>query len=122
MSDAQALAYLVLGRPLDEATSADGSELSGAAIALGLTTAAPVLTEIRETLGLDELGATGSGEDLALIAGTRINNRLFVRYTYRTLTRLSALLLRYDLSDRLSLEATASQAPGTDILYRVRDR
>ena len=122
MSDAEVLSYLVLGRPLDEASSADGTKLSNAAIAMGLTTASPVFREVRDRFGLEELGTTGSGDDLSLIAGTRVNDRLFVRYTYHTLTRLSALLLRYDLSKRLSVEAIAGPAPGTDFLYRVRDR
>lgn len=122
LSDGDALSYLLTGRPLDDASSAEGEQLSGAAIGLGLATAAPVINEIRQHVGLEELGAKGNGEDLTLIAGKRVSNKVFIRYTYRAFARLSAFVISYDLTRRLSLEATASETPGTDLIYRVGDR
>jgi translocation and assembly module TamB len=119
MPDSQVLSYLVAGRPLDEATSEEGSDMSGAAIALGLKGAAPVVDEIRNAVGLEELTAKGGGEELALIAGKRISKTVFVRYTYQTFTRMSALLVELALTDRLRVEATAAEAPSMDLMYRV---
>ncbi len=120
MSDADALSYLVLGRPLSAATAQESGDVTGAAIALGLKGAAPVIDEIRGAFGLEELTATGgSTEELALIAGKRISDSVYVRYSYQTFTRMSALLVRLALTNRLSLEATAAEAPGMDLIYRV---
>ncbi len=120
MSDADTLAYLVLGRPLNTATAQEGSNVMGAAIALGLKGAAPVIKEVRDAFGLEELTATGGGaEDLTVIAGKRFSERLFVRYSYQTFTRMSAILIELLLNRRLSLEATASEIPAVDVIYRV---
>jgi translocation and assembly module TamB len=120
MSEAEALSYLILGRPLSSATAKEGNDMMGAAIALGLKGAAPVIKEISGVLGLEELTATGgSSEDLTLVAGRRFSDRIFVRYSYQTFTRMSAVLLELMLSRRLSLEATASDIPAVDLIYRA---
>ncbi len=120
MPEADTLSYLVLGRPLSAASQQESGDLTGAAIALGLKGAAPIVDEIRGTLGLEELTATGgSSEELALIAGKRVSDRVYVRYSYQTFSRMSALLVRLVLNNRLSLEATAAQSPAMDVIYRV---
>ncbi len=120
MSEAEALAYLVLGRPLSGATAQEGNDVMGAAIALGLKGAAPVIKEVSNALGLEELTATGgSAEDLTVVAGKRFSNRIFVRYSYQTFTRMSAILIELMLSRRLALEATASDIPAIDLIYKV---
>lgn len=120
MSDAETLAYLVLGRPLSSATAQEGSNVMGAAIALGLKGASPVIKEVSSVLGIDELTATGgSTEDLTVVAGKRFSERIFVRYSYQTFTRTSAILFELLLSRRLALEATASDIPAIDVIYKV---
>jgi translocation and assembly module TamB len=120
MSEAEALSYLVLGRPLNGASAQESNNVMGAAIALGLKGASPVINEIRDIVGIDELTATGgSTEDLALIAGKRLSDRVSLRYQYQTFTRTGAVLIELLLSRRLSLEATAAQAPAIDVIYRV---
>lgn len=120
MSEAEALSYLVLGRPLNGANAEQTNNVMGAAIALGLKGAAPVIKEIRNIVGIDELTATGgSTEDLTVVAGKRINERLYVRYQYQTFTRTGAVLIELLLSRRVSLQATAAQAPAIDVIYRV---
>jgi translocation and assembly module TamB len=120
MSDAETLAYLVLGRPLSSATAQEGSNMMGAAIALGLKGASPVIKEVSSVLGIDELTATGgSSEDLTLVAGKHFSERIFVRYAYQTFTRTSAILFELLLSRRLALEATASDIPAIDVIYKV---
>ena len=92
----------------------------GAAIALGLKGASPVIKEVSDVLGIDELTATGgSTEDLTVVAGKRFSDRIFVRYSYQTFTRMSAILFELMLSRRLALEATASDIPAIDVIYKV---
>jgi translocation and assembly module TamB len=120
MSEAETLAYLVLGRPLNSATAQEGNNVMGAAIALGLEGASPVIKEVSSALHIDELTATGgSTEDLTVVAGKRFSDRVFVRYSYQTFTRTSAILFELLINRRLSLEATASDIPAIDVLYRV---
>jgi len=122
MSEAETLAYLVIGRPLNAATAQEGSNVMGAAIALGLKGAAPVIDEVRNAFGLEELTATGGGaEDLTVIAGKRFSKRIFVKYSYQTFTRMSAILIELMLTSRLGLEATASEIPAIDLIYQVRE-
>ena len=120
MNDVDALSYLVIGRPLNQATEAEGGELSGAAVSLGLRQATRLTEQIGQTLGLDQLSLAGDGGDTtALIAGKKINARLYARYAYGVFSRLGTLLLRYKLSRRLTLEAGAGESQSIDILYSI---
>jgi translocation and assembly module TamB len=120
MADADALSYLVIGRPLNQATESEGGELSGAAVALGLRQATRLIEQIGQTVGLDQLSLTGDGGDAtALVAGKQISSRLYARYAYGVFSRLGTLLLRYKLSRTLSLEAGAGENQSIDVLYSV---
>jgi translocation and assembly module TamB len=123
MNEVDALSYLVIGRPLNQATEAEGGQLSGAAVSMGLRQASRLTDQIGQTLGLDQLSLTGDGGDTtALIAGKKVNSRLYARYAYGVFSRLGVLLLRYRLSNRLSLEAGAGESQSIDILYSVEKR
>jgi translocation and assembly module TamB len=120
MADSDALSYLVIGRPLNQATESEGRELSGAAFALGLRQAARITDQIGQTLGLDQLALSGDGsETMALVAGKQINSRLHARYAYDVFSSLGTLLLRYRMSSRLTLEAGAGENQSIDVLYSV---
>ncbi len=120
MSDADALSYLVIGRPLSQATQSEGGELSGAAVALGLRQATRITDQIGQSLGLDELAIAGDGGDsTALVAGKQINTRLYARYAYGVFSRLGTLLLRYRLLRSLTLEAGAGENQSIDVLYSI---
>ena len=120
MAEADALSYLVVGRPLNQATEAEGGDLTGAAISLGLKQASRLVEQIGQSLGLDQLSLTGDGgETTALVAGKQVNKRLYARYAYGVFSRLGTLLLRYRLSDRMTLEAGAGDNQSIDILYSV---
>lgn len=120
MSDTEALSYLVLGRPLSQASDTEGGELSGAAVALGLRQVTRITDEIGQSIGIDELSLTGDGgETTALVAGKQVNSRLYARYAYGVFSQLGTLLLRYRLNRNLVLEAGAGENQSLDILYTV---
>jgi len=120
MSAADALSYLMIGRPLAEATSSEGGELSSAAVGLGLRQASRIADQVGQSFGLDQLTIIGDGGDAtALVAGKQINPRLYARYAYGVFSRLGMILIRYKLSDHLSLEAGAGETQSIDILYSV---
>ncbi len=120
MSEADALSYLMIGRPLAEATASEGGELSDAAVRLGLRQAARITQQIGQSLGLDELTIIGDGGDAtALVAGKQFNDRLYARYAYGVFSRLGMIMIRYRLSESLSLEAGAGETQSIDVLYTV---
>jgi translocation and assembly module TamB len=120
MAEADALSYLVLGRPISEATASEGADLSGAAMTLGIKQAARLTEQIGQSLGLDQLSLSGYGGDsTALIAGKQINSRLYARYAYGVFSRLGVLLLRYRVTERLVLEAATGEVQSIDVLYTI---
>jgi len=120
MSEADALSYLILGRPLEDATSADGSNLSNTAYSLGLRQAALISNQIGQTVGLDELTVAGDNQNTTeLVAGKQINPDLYARYAYGVFTKLGHLLLRYRLSDSFMIEVGAGETQSMDIVYTI---
>jgi translocation and assembly module TamB len=120
MAESDALSYLVLGRPLEQATTTEGGQLSGAAVALGLRQAARITNQIGQAFGLDQLEVTGDGSSTtALVAGKQVSSRLYVRYAYGVFSQLGAILLRYKLSRRLTLETSTGESQSMDLLYIV---
>lgn len=120
LSDAEALSYLIAGRPLSTANDEQSRRVGQAAFALGLTGAEEVIAQIQTKLGLDSL-ALETGEDVGrIVAGRRIGGRLLVEYGYGLVDRLGTLLLRYQLNDRIVVETTTGTASTMDIVYSVK--
>lgn len=120
MSEADALTYLLLGRPLETMDSNDRDNLQSAALSMGLRQAIPGIERVGQTLGLDELGlrTTESGMG-ALMAGKYLSPRLYVRYSYGLFNRIGGLLLRYRINDKVSLETESGEQHSMHILYTV---
>ncbi len=120
LADAEALSYLLTGRPLSGASSEEGSMMNQAAFALGLTTAGSVASRIRNQLGFETLGVQGGGENSQLVAGRRFGDRLFIEYAYGVVDSLGTLLLRYQLSRRLVVESRSGLVRNVDVVYSVK--
>ena len=118
--DAEALAYLLTGRPLGSADSAEGAMLNQAAFALGLTSAGNIASVIRNELGFETLGIQGGAENRQFVAGKRIGERLLIEYAYGMVDNLGTLLLRYQLTNRIILESRSGTARMLDIVYSVK--
>ncbi len=123
MSEADALSYLLFGRP---ASSEDGlgteetSALQTAALSLGLQQALPVVQRIGNTLGLDELTVRSTTSDPgALMAGKYLSPRLYIRYSYGLFNRIGGLLLRFKVNERLSIETRSGEQKSMDLLYTI---
>jgi len=123
LRDAEALSYLLTGRPLAGATSSgEGDMLNAAAFSLGISGAANIVSQVRSGLGLETLALEGGAEDGRLIAGKRIGDRLLVEYGYGLIDKLGTLLLRYQLTDRLVLESRTGTVSNFDIVYKVKKK
>ncbi len=122
MSDTRALSFLVLGRDIeDDTASSDSGQLMAAAINLGLSQSKGITGELMRLTGLDELSASAEAEDdFSIVAGKRVTDDLYVRYTYNTLSAVGAFLVRYDLSNRWQLEAASGEKSSMDLMYHIQ--
>jgi translocation and assembly module TamB len=108
MDQAEALSYLVLGRPLRQATSAEDQDLLGTAATAVSTAGGDLLAKsLGARLGLDEVGV-GTSRELgagALTVGKYLSPRLYVGYGRSLFDGSQLVSLRYRLSERFELEA-----------------
>jgi translocation and assembly module TamB len=122
MSEADALSYLLFGRPATTADSAgdDNSTLEAAALALGLQQALPGIQRFGSSLGLDELSVQSTSTDAgALMAGKYLSPKVYVRYSYGLFNRIGGLLLRFRVNDRFSIETNSGEQNSMDLLITV---
>jgi translocation and assembly module TamB len=120
MSEANALSYLMFGRPLSSSDNSETATLQSTALALGLQQALPVVQRLGETLGLDELSIEPTEVDAgALMAGKHLSPKVYMSYSYGLFNRLGGFLLRYQFNDRLSLETRSGDEKSMDLLYSI---
>jgi translocation and assembly module TamB len=120
MSDANALSYLLLGRPMTGTGTEETATLQTAALAMGLNQALPGVQRLGATLGLDELSVQSTATDAgALMAGKYLSPKLYIRYSYGLFNRIGGLLLRFKFNERLSVETRSGDQKSMDLLYTV---
>ncbi|WP_405238775.1 translocation/assembly module TamB domain-containing protein [Lentisalinibacter orientalis] len=119
LPEAEALSYLLTGRPLAGTTSAEGDVLNRAALSLGLSRAGAVASQISQEVGLDMLAVEGGADDGRVLAGKRLSEDLYLEYAWGIFDSIGTLLVRYDLSDRLRLESRSGEQHAVDLMYRV---
>lgn len=119
MAQEEALSWLLLGRPLSGGSD-EGGMLGQAALALGIMGTAPVTHKIAETFGVQDfqLDSEGSGMSTSVVASGRLTERLSMRYGVGVFESVSTLALRYQLTERLYLEAASGLASSLDMFYR----
>lgn len=120
MAQEQALAYLILGRPLG-ADGGDSNLLGQAALALGMAGSTPLAKNIAGSLGIEDfqLDTEGSGLTTSVVATGYITEKLSLRYGVGVFEQANQLALRYDLTKRLYLEAVGGLASSLDFFYRI---
>jgi translocation and assembly module TamB len=120
MSEADALSYLLLGRPMNGTGSEETATLQTAALSMGLQQALPVVQRIGQTLGLDEFSVQTTDTDAgALMAGKYLSPKVYIRYSYGLFNRIGGLLLRFKVNERLSIETRSGDQKSMDLLYTV---
>ena len=120
LSEADALSYLLFGRPLSSAGADETASLESAAISMGLKQALPAIERVGQSIGLDELSVRTTNADAGeLMAGKYLSPRVYIRYTYGLFNRIGGLMLRLELNDRLSLETRSGYEKSMDLIYTV---
>jgi translocation and assembly module TamB len=118
MTEADALSYLLFGRPTrGTGGNGDASALQAAALSLGLQ-ALPGIQRLGTSLGLDELTVQSTTADAGeLMAGKYVSPKVYIRYSYGLFNRLGGLLVRFEVNDRFSIETRSAEHNSMDLLY-----
>ena len=109
MSESEALAYLTLGRPLNNLTGAEANQLSASKAALNAGTGL-LAAEFGARIGLDDAGVTESralGADV-LTVGKYLSPKLYVGYGVSLLGTGQVLMLKYLLRKGFDVQVESS--------------
>ncbi|MDT8311812.1 MAG: translocation/assembly module TamB domain-containing protein, partial [Methylophaga sp.] len=118
MSQDDILSYILIGRPLNEATSGDGAMLASAATSLGIQNGNALSDQIAGTFGLDTVSFVGESPETAVVQiGKYLSPRLYIGYGIGVLEPVSTVQLRYELSKIWTLQAESGTESGVDLLY-----
>jgi translocation and assembly module TamB len=121
MEQAEALSYLVTGRPLDALKSGEGDTLNTAAQALGGLAGDRLAKSIGSRVGLE--AGVASSEALggsAFTAGKYLSPRLFLSYGVGLFTPGQVITLRYTLNRFLQFEAeNATTGNRASLNYKI---
>lgn len=118
---ADALSYVVLGRPLSSASGNDGDKLSAAAGALGSVGGSLLGATIGKQLGVEVGVETPAqlGGSPALTVGKFLNPKLFVGFGQSLFDAGQLIILRYRLTDQFEAEVTSGQETRGGVNYRT---
>lgn len=118
---ADALSYLLFGRPLEAASATEGQALAAAARALRLAGGERLAQRIGASFGIEEVEIeTGTTpESAALVLGKQLSPRLYINYSIGLFEPVNVLRLRYRLSPHWSLEAQSGPAAGGDLIFTI---
>jgi translocation and assembly module TamB len=123
LSEAEKLSWLVFGRGLDTVAQGDLAVLQTAAGALlGGRDSAGTQSQLASKFGLDTLSLSTSAnglEERIVTVGKQLSSRLYVSYRQGLENLTSVLLLRYDLTPRLTLEAEAGSRSALSLFYNI---
>ena len=121
MTQSEALAYLVLGRPLGEASTTEGGQLARAASSLGIRGGDLLAKQLAGRFGLDDARIESEGElrEAAFVAGRYLSPQLYVSYGIGLFDRASTWRARYLLSSKWTLQAETGETTGADLFFRI---
>ncbi len=122
LPEEEALAYIVLGRPLDQAGSSDGQLLANAARSAGLKGGNLLAGKIASQIGLEQASIeteSGALEDASLVLGTYLSPRVYLGYGVGLFKPANAVKIRYRLSPRWALEAESAEENSAEIQFSI---
>ncbi len=121
MGESEALAYLLLGHPLGQASPQEGDMLANAANSLGLKGGNLVAKKLAARFGLEEarVESTGGLKEASLVVGKYLSPRLYVTYGLGLFEPVSTFKIRYLLGRAWTLQAEQGVGTSADFLYTV---
>ncbi|MDQ6892294.1 MAG: translocation/assembly module TamB domain-containing protein [Acidobacteriota bacterium] len=123
MAQSEALAYLLLGHPLGQATAREGSLVASAATSLGIAGGNLLGKAIASRFGLEtaRIETRGGGlERAALVVGKYLSPRFYIEYGIGVFDQVSTLRVSYILSKKWTIRAeTSGEGNSADVLYTI---
>jgi len=121
MGQTDALAYLLLGAPIENASGEQGAMMAKAALALSLSGGDHLARTLGDRFGLDEMRVESSdeGDQASLVVGRYLSPKLYVSYGVGLIEAFNTLTLRYKIADKWQLKAESGEYQGADILYTI---
>jgi translocation and assembly module TamB len=117
MSDADALSYIMYGRPLTDGDPSEQERVTGAAATLGANV---LTTRLASSVGLDEARIEGATREQAeLVAGKYLTPSVFVSYGMGLFKPSNTFRIKYLLSSQWAVQAESGDANGGDVLYQI---
>ncbi|HYE35880.1 MAG TPA: translocation/assembly module TamB domain-containing protein [Methylocaldum sp.] len=123
LPEADILAYLIAGKPMDFASREEGNRLRDAASSLGGAAGSLLARQIGSRFGLgsvfDDIGvATPRGtEGASLFLGKYLTPRLYLQYGFGLFQSSNMFRLRYKLNEHWRLQSETGEQSGADILF-----
>ena len=120
MDNAEALSYLVLGRPLNSASGDDGAQLGAAAAALGSVGGSLLASKLGAGTGL-EVGVESSSDlgGAALTVGRFLTPKLYFGVGQSLFESISVAILRFRLSSSWELEGISGREFKAGVNYKL---
>jgi translocation and assembly module TamB len=121
MTQSEALAYLLLGHPLNQSQPQEGDLLANAATSLGLKGGNLLAKKLAARFGLEEarIESGKTLEEASLVVGKYLSPRLYVAYGMGLFEPVNTFRIRYLVNKKLTLQAERGTGVSADALYTV---
>ncbi len=120
-SDSEAMAMLLTGKALAQSSQADAYSLIGAISSLGMDNGAGMTSDIAHFFHIDEISVKADKglDQSALWMGKYVTPKLFIRYIVGLFDQTFSLGVRYQLNEKLRLEAESGKNQSVDVIYKI---
>lgn len=120
-SDSEAMAMLLTGKALSQSSQADAYSLIGAISSLGMDKGSMMTSDIAHFFRIDEVAikADKGLDQSALWMGKYVTPKLFIRYMVGLFDQTFSLGVRYQLNEKLRLEAESGKNQSVDVIYKI---
>jgi len=120
-TDSEAMAMLLTGKPLSQSSQADAYSLIGAIGSLGMDRGQMMTSDIASMFRIDEIAIKSDKgfEQSELWMGKYVTPKLFIRYMVGLFDQAFALGMRYEINDKLRLEAESGKTQSVDVIYKI---
>jgi len=121
MGQTDTLSYLILGRPIENATGNEGEMMAKAALTLSLIGGNRLARTLGEHFGFDEMRveSSNSGNQASLVIGRYLSPKLYVGYGVGLIESFNTFNVRYKITDKWQLKGESGENQGADILYTI---
>jgi translocation and assembly module TamB len=117
---ANALAYLLMGRDIGSDSGSTSSALTTSLIGISISSTGALVGELGEAFGVRDLtlDTAGAGDSSQVTVSGYLSRDLQIKYGYGIFNAIGEFTLRYRLMRSLYLEAVTSLDNAVDLLYK----